>query len=206
MSTLTPQRVTLIFALLLLGVSVFIYGRQQWIAIGRADRLALLLTGQETLTLDVRTKTAPCAIRGALPDHSCTPGAVFADATADRICAPGYSRLVRSVSQKIHEQAFAEYGFGYPQPFGAFEVDHLIPLELGGNNDIANLFPEAADPQPGFHEKDLVENYLHEEVCAGRVELSVAQDRIANNWFAIYENLSPDDILRLKAEFTSWAN
>jgi 5-methylcytosine-specific restriction endonuclease McrA len=33
---------------------------------------------------------------------------------------------------------------GYPQQHGAFEVDHLIPLELGGDNVIANLWPEAA--------------------------------------------------------------
>ncbi|MDE2001853.1 MAG: HNH endonuclease [Patescibacteria group bacterium] len=203
---LTPQRVILIFAVLLLGVSGFLYGQRQWVSAGRADRLMALLAGQETLSLDVRTKAAACAVRGPLPDHACTPGAVFADATAAKICTPGYSKSVRSVTQKVHEQVFAEYGFGYPQPYGSFEVDHLIPLELGGSNDVANLFPEAADPAPGFHEKDLVENYLHEEVCAGRVELSVAQDRISHDWLAIYNGLSPDDIRRLKAEFAGWAN
>ncbi len=205
-STLTPKRITLLFAILLLGVSLFIYGRQQWGDITRADRLALLLSGLDARALGVRTKAATCMINGSLPDPACTPGAVFTNATAEEICTPGYSRSVRSVSQKIHEYAFTEYGFSYPQAYGAFEVDHLIPLELGGNNDIANLFPEAADPQPGFHEKDLVENYLHEEMCAGRVELRAAQNLIANDWLAVYENLSPEEIRRLKAEFASWAN
>jgi hypothetical protein len=33
----------------------------------------------------------------------------------------------------------------FRQPRGAYEVDHLIPLELGGDNVIANLWPEAAE-------------------------------------------------------------
>jgi hypothetical protein len=33
-------------------------------------------------------------------------------------------------------------------------VDHLDPLELGGFNDIKNLWPEPVDPWPGSYEKD----------------------------------------------------
>ena len=33
-----------------------------------------------------------------------------------------------------------------------------MSLELGGSNDIKNLWPEAALPTPGFHEKDAVED------------------------------------------------
>jgi hypothetical protein len=62
----------------------------------------------------------------------------------------------RRVSSEAHRQAFTEYGLSYPQARGAFEVDHLIPLELGGDNTIANLWPEAAEPAPGFPEKDRV--------------------------------------------------
>ena len=62
-------------------------------------------------------------------------------------------------------------------------------MELGGSNDIANLWPEAAEPWPGFHEKDKVENYLHEEVCAGRIPLAQAQSEIANNWLEFYKQM-----------------
>jgi hypothetical protein len=70
---------------------------------------------------------------------------------------------------------------------GAYEVDHLVSLELGGSNGIANLWPEAAEPRPGFHEKDRYENYLHAEVCAGRMPLQEAQRRIADNCLAGWE-------------------
>jgi hypothetical protein len=69
-------------------------------------------------------------------------------------------------------------------------VDHLISLELGGSNEIANLWPQPAEPHPGFHEKDKVENYMHEQVCSGAISLQQAQTDIANNWLAIYQRVS----------------
>ena len=106
----------------------------------------------------------------------------------------------------MRKKVFAEYGVDYPVPRGAYEVDHLIPLTLGGNNDIANLFPQPAEPAPGFREKDLVEVYLHEEVCNSRVAVSIAQERIAEDWLAIYNNLSADDISHLKKTYHNWSN
>jgi hypothetical protein len=113
---------------------------------------------------------------------------------------------VRNVSVKLKKQVYAEYGLSYPQPTGSYEADHLIPLELGGNNDIANLFPEAASPAPGFKEKDLVENYLHEQVCQGLIPLPRAQEAIAHDWVSVYKSIPSNDMLRLHAEYQSWAN
>ena len=64
-----------------------------------------------------------------------------------------------------------------------------MPLETGGSNDIANLFPEAAEPRPGFHEKDQVENYLHDQVCTGRMKLFDAQLAIATDWLQVFQRL-----------------
>ena len=166
---------------------------------------ALLEGEEETLYLKDRTKLSDCQVSGSLPDNDCTPGAVFQDATKEKICVQGYTKTVRSVSTNLRKQVFAEYGISYPQSFGSYEVDHLIPLSLGGSNNIANLFPEAAEPAPGFKEKDVVENYLHEEVCAGRVALSVAQERISDNWFLIYDNLELRVIRELRLKYPNWA-
>jgi hypothetical protein len=83
---------------------------------------------------------------------------------------------------------YAEYGITERNP-GDFEVDHLVPLELGGSNDIANLWPEAAAPPPGFHQKDQVENYLHDQVCSGSMNLLDAQRAIATNWLDVFQRL-----------------
>jgi hypothetical protein len=135
-----------------------------------------------------RTKTSACVSTKALPDSACSPGAIFPEATKDQICTPGYSKQVRNVPDSVKNEVYAEYGITQHQP-GEFEVDHLISLELGGSNDIANLWPEPAEPRPGFHEKDKVENYLHEQVCSGAISLQQAQIEIASNWLAIYQTM-----------------
>jgi hypothetical protein len=57
-----------------------------------------------------------------------------------------------------------------------------VPLEAGGSNQIANLFPQAASPTPGFHEKDRLENALSGLVCRRRISLRFAQRLIATDW------------------------
>lgn len=136
----------------------------------------------------VQTKTSNCQIRGPLQDTACTPGALITTATTDQICKSGYAGSVRNVPTSEKNQVYAEYGISSHAP-GEYEVDHLVSLELGGSNDISNLWPEAASPKPGFHEKDKVENYLHAQVCAGAVSLKQAQIEIATNWIAVYNQM-----------------
>src|SRR3989338_2605017 len=159
---------------------------------------------EEPLQLAVRTKTFNCIINGSLPDPQCTPGAVFPNVTREQICVKGYTKTVRAVSVLLKKKVYRSYGVAYPPPFGSYEADHFIPLALGGNNDIANLFPEAAEPRPGFQEKDLVESYLYEQVCLGNISLSSAQRAISVNWLDVYNNLSQYELERLKSKYKSW--
>ncbi len=123
---------------------------------------------------------------GKYPDARLTPGDVFAGATAKDVCVSGYSSSVRDVPVTVKRQVYEEYGIPYPQPTGSYELDHFIPLELGGSNDIKNLWPEPAETTPGFHEKDKVENYLHQQVCSGSEGLVQAQSEIRTDWVAVY--------------------
>lgn len=138
--------------------------------------------------LGTRTKTSGCQVHDALADNACTPGAIIDTATTEQICKPGYASSVRDVPESEKNQVYAEYGIK-TRKTGEYEVDHLVSLELGGSNDIANLWPEAASPKPGFHEKDKVENYLHDQVCAGKIPLHQAQVQIATNWLEIYNSM-----------------
>ena len=137
-----------------------------------------------------RTKASGCVANGGLQDSACTPGAIFSSATKAQICVSGYSSTVRNVPSSEKDKVYQEYGIA-SHSTGQYEVDHLVSLELGGSNDIANLWPEAADPTPGFHQKDAVENYLHNQVCNGSIPLLTAQQEIASNWLAVYHQLHP---------------
>jgi hypothetical protein len=155
------------------------------------------LAAQSTSTLTAatggflgqRTKTSGCVAQGSLPDPACTPGAVL---TTDSrvVCVSGYASKTRDVTTSTKNKTYAEYGITSHKA-GEYEVDHLVSLELGGSNDIANLWPEAANANPGFHEKDKVENYLHGLVCSGAMTLQQAQYEIATDWVSIYNTLTP---------------
>ncbi len=136
----------------------------------------------------VQTKTSGCMAHDALQDSACTPGAIFPNVTQQQVCTSGYARSVRNVPTSEKNVVYAEYGITH-HTTGQYEVDHLVSLELGGSNDIANLWPEAASPKPGFHEKDKVENYLHDQVCSGAISLHDAQIQIATNWLTVYNRM-----------------
>lgn len=201
------QRVKLLLVLIMpiaiVVVLGLLNGREEQ---NRKDDLAVLIENNaiKPFSFPVSTKTEGCTVNGPLPDNDCTPGAVFPGVDTDTICVKGYTKTVRNVSVSLKKKIYASYGLSYPQAKGAYEADHLIPLELGGNNDIENIFPESAEPTPGFHEKDLVENYLNHEVCAGRLSLLAAQEQIARDWLAVYKGLTTTQIDELKREFASY--
>jgi hypothetical protein len=129
-----------------------------------------------------------CRASGSAPadvhqDPRCTPGGIdpaVRQATIKMtICVRGYTATVRppvSETSRAKRALYLVYGL----PLGQrSELDHLVPLELGGDNDVANLWPEAGPiPNP----KDQVENRLRVAVCAGKVKLAVAQRAIVADW------------------------
>lgn len=123
----------------------------------------------------------------ALPDQKITPGAVFPGVTASQVCTLGWAEAHRNVPDEVDHQVFAEYGLSYAV-HDSYEVDHLIPLELGGSNSIRNLWPEPQGGSSlGYPSKDRLENRLHQLVCSGSLSLAVAQHAIAANWWAAYQ-------------------
>jgi hypothetical protein len=139
-----------------------------------------------------------CRVNGSLPDPECTPGDIIASETREVICDPNFrtSRVRNSVTTPAEKaRVYQMYNIPHPRqnrgPDQVCEIDHLVPLELGGNDTIANLWPQctpgyAGWPGAGFHDKDGFENYLRRQVCAGRISLAEAQRQIATDWYGYW--------------------
>jgi hypothetical protein len=132
------------------------------------------------------TLAGPCQAsdNGQLPDRHCTPGAIDPAVTqADiqsTICVSGYTETVRPPESQTEAFKFVQAYPAYGLASGTeSELDHLVPLELGGANDAANLWPEVG-PVPNA--KDSVEKALNRAVCDGRIRLARAQRAIARDW------------------------
>jgi hypothetical protein len=137
-----------------------------------------------SLAIVVLSATVTFAADPALPDPKLTPGAVLTTDAAV-ICQPGYSRSVRHTSGSLKHRVYVEYGIA-PNT-GRYEIDHLIPLSIGGADTRENLWPESHDTKRWNADvKDRLENYLHAEVCAGRISLADAQKAVAADWIAAY--------------------
>lgn len=131
------------------------------------------------------TDTNLTLVKIIYPNRTMTPGDIMSTNITE-ICVSGYSDTVRNVSQNTREIVFIMYKLSPNQPEGSFEVDHLVPLSIGGSNDIKNLWPQPKDPRPGYKEKDVLENYYHRQVCDGKMDIKEAQAIMANNWFQGY--------------------
>jgi hypothetical protein len=142
-----------------------------------------------TVTLAPRTRAAACR-RGPLPDRRCSPGAFYSGLTTAVLCTSGFrTGTVRNVPQTEKFAVEREYGLPERLYGRTIEIDHIIPLELGGSNDIANLFPEPGSGVWSYHVKDRLENRLHDLVCGGRLSLAAARRAISANWEAEYRGV-----------------
>jgi hypothetical protein len=132
---------------------------------------------------------------GVLPPHDLTPGATDAQVTqrdiGNTICRRGYTASVRppfEYTNAMKHRLMRVYGV--TGSIHDYELDHLIPLELGGCSYCeANLWPQPRNVFPGAAEKDEVEDHLHHEVCSGVLPLAKAQQEIASDWYAAYKRI-----------------
>jgi hypothetical protein len=129
-----------------------------------------------------------------VPDAKCTPGGVNPSVTVGVLHNPAWrTKTVRNCasSEAQKHEAYRWYDITKPQVNSnenqVCELDHLVPLELGGADGLGNIWPQCGPDavslnQRYFKQKDHVENYLAEEVKAGRMPLAEAQRGIAKDW------------------------
>lgn len=109
----------------------------------------------------------------ALASSALSPGVLCTPASADfagRYYPAKIALCTRNVTEARKRAVFARYGVPLSER-AAYEVDHRIPICMGGANDLGNLFPQA---WPDAKRKDVLEKQLCASLRAGRIAQGVA--------------------------------
>ena len=133
------------------------------------------------------------AFAGDLPDPQLTPGVTNPNVSQENIdetiCVSGWTKTIRpptSYTNQLKKKQIVEYGYENKDP-KAYEEDHLISLQLGGDpRNPKNLWPEPYAGPCGARVKDVLETKLKHLVCTAEISLEEAQTAIASDWVAAY--------------------
>jgi hypothetical protein len=133
------------------------------------------------------------------PDTRCTPGGITPGITAETLRDPAWrTKCIRNCQSSEQQKHVAYEWYGVPRPENnqgknqVCELDHLVPLELGGADGLGNIWPECGPDDATlreryFKQKDVVENYLAARVKSGEMPLDEAQKGIAQDWVQYLE-------------------
>ncbi|OJY58073.1 hypothetical protein [Thiobacillus sp. 0-1251] len=129
------------------------------------------------------------------PNLQITPGSFRAGLSKAKICSIKWGKDERHVTVAMKKQVFALYGYTgnddpkcVPAGKRRCEIDHLISRELGGADEVINLWPQAYGTSPwNAVLKDKLENRLHKEMCAGNITLKAARNMLVNDWRETYK-------------------
>lgn len=129
-----------------------------------------------------------------LPDRVLTPGAanpaivgdpsgksIMVNGVEANICAKDFTAdPYKKATEAVQDQVCDEYGQKNCSEIDKGEIDHLIPMEIGGEDMIRNLWwlPEP-DYTVKLHE---VDDKLKTMVCSGKIDLKTAQSIVQHNW------------------------
>ncbi len=123
----------------------------------------------------------------ARPDSSVTPGGLCtaSDPNFKEYRYPEHiAYCQRHVTQAMKRQVAAHYGIPQAE-WGNYEFDHLIPLAIGGDSSVTNLWPEPNADNEGESGKDRLELKLYYQMKAGTVTQAEAVRQIYA-WFDAY--------------------
>ena len=151
--------------------------------------MRLLATMVAALAWSTVAQAADFAI---VPDPTMTPGAVRTTDPVE-ICEHG-TRELRHWSRERDDRILIEHGLP-AGPHPNFEIDHLVPLGVGGADDDLNLWPEprrSVEPLWNAEAKDRLEMLLNAMICAGEISPVEAQAAFTDDWTEAYRKYVSD--------------
>lgn len=133
---------------------------------------------------------APPAADGLITVHGVRNPDVTQANIHQTICVPGWSQIERkklgSHAEEIKKAAMAAAGIPWSQSRN-YELDHDASIEDGGSpTDLGNLSLQPYFGQYNAHQKDKVEDKIHELICNGTITLDQGYTDLTTNWIAAY--------------------
>lgn len=147
----------------------------------------LKITPGETISAVPSVKAAACLTK--LTRASVVVGAPI---TQKMLCTTGFTTCIRQwpVPISIRVGVYKSYGISIGKDYctGGCELDHLVPLEIGGADTVKNMWPEPYGNVVWTAKvKDQLENQLHAMICSGKITMQKAQAAIIKDWIAAYK-------------------
>jgi hypothetical protein len=103
------------------------------------------------------------------------------------LCSPAFQAgPLGEIPETVKNAVAREYGLHPKRSQQPIVIDQIVPSQLGGANDIANLFPQAVSGDGNANSKDRLETRLHDLVCDGHMPLAAARTAIAMDWTMLY--------------------
>jgi hypothetical protein len=148
--------------------------------------LAGLFVAIVGLTYGATTLNKHIAPDNLYPNPTVSPGLVattdFNELTAVTSCGT-YSQCHRNTPESLKKQVRAEY----PNCPSQQEIDHIIPLALGGQDALGNLWCQSGVGRWNYHDKDKLESYLVLQMKAGKITPKDAQTCVLTDWIRCFQ-------------------
>jgi len=126
----------------------------------------------------------PAIAAAQLPNNYYTPGKAE-KVDIKQLCAATFDASAKPISDWQKNETLTRYGVR-PEKFSG-ELEHLIPVSLGGTNDPDNLYPFHGQGEYTLEAKQRLAAKLHELVCDGKISLKQAQEIFKKDWTKGYK-------------------
>ena len=125
-------------------------------------------------------------IKGGIsrPNHAITPGDVTTT-DANAVCAVPKHSLHTPISVATQTLVYNAYGYVDTVQQNKYVVTYLVPEDLGGATDTANMWP-AAIRGTGYYQEIATNSALRTLVCRRMLSLTDAQHILETDWYSAW--------------------
>jgi hypothetical protein len=142
-------------------------------------------TGPDLSNVTLPNFSMPLVIGGvSMPNPKLTPGAVATTDTT-KVCVLPDHLPSTVIPPATEQEVFTEYRIRNPVVQAKYDIDYLVPIQLGGATTTQNMWP-AAFKGTGFFEKVQLDHVLRDRVCHRELSLRTAQRDLEHNWYVAW--------------------